>query len=1389
MLAPGVIAAALVAAALITTGIGRAIHSTLERRAVIECQSWLPEVAEGRLGRVQGWLEAGLRDAAVVAASPETFRILSGKGNPQRLAELMNTVAVAHGFHRVRLLAGDGRILAQSGEHRSGGIKPLLSVHGAGGLPSVSLGPDQGVGDVIVFRQAVTRDGQRGIVEIVDHSVGKLSRLMAPPKGSPVRVQTFLIFPHKPAPLVVSDRELSGPLRAAITRLVSKARLRAGKPLFTLITIEGHPWGFAALKPVRGTRWWIATTVGRKWVLSAADARARRLTWLTGSVIAALFALGLAAWRHANVIRLREMARSQARYRAIFEAAPVALLETDLTEVMTAVTSLQEQGISDLGRFFEEHEDETRRVMGLIRILAANESAVGLYGVQSVEELSGVAGYPALGADWTPYSRWLGSLATGEPSFETEISITPLAGEHRTGLVRIQNPTTPDEARHTVISILDITSKKRAEEALEEAEERYRTLFQAAADAIFIHDLDGRIVEVNEVACRMLGYGRKELVGETTDIFFSPEERERSVQRLETLRRDGRITFESRFVARDGRITPVEVNGRLINYGGESVAMSIVRDITQRDAALKEIRFLNQLLEIRSKANRIIVAARSRQELLGKVCETLVEGGGLQLAWVVTPDGPDGSPRMSAVAGPENGFVKKISGLFQRGEGLATLCGEVLRLGKRRVIQDLLGETGEILGIRSAAIESGYRSLAVVPIVHETSVMATLAVCSQTSGVFSKKIVELLEEIGADLGFALQALDMRRALERSEARYRLLFERNLAGVYRTTVDGRMVDCNAAFAKIFGFGSRQEVLQAKVWDLYPAPEVRHRFLETLLREKALVAYEQPLQTKDGKPLWVVLSAALVTDEHGERREIEGTLMDLTDRRRVEEDLEQTAKRLEEAQRIAHVGNWEWDPEKDVSYWSAELYRIAGLEPRPFDAPVTRALKRVHPHDRDLVRRAEASLKAGEDRYAIEYRIMRPDGTHRVVLDQAEVIRDHEGRIVRVFGTVQDLTEYRALEEQLRQAQKVEAIGRLAGGVAHDFNNILQAMMMFTDELGLEHADPRKTAHVVEALKEQLERAAALTRQLLLFSRRETAKPERLDLNEVVSAMAAMLQRLVREDIRFSVVTGEEQVLVTADRSQLEQVVMNLVVNAVDAMPGGGEITVRTVCEDAKPGWGCLQVIDTGRGIPEDIREHIFDPFFTTKEAGQGTGLGLSVVHGIVTAHGGTIDVVSMPGAGTTFTIRLPLATGKAKEPSGAHPPVPEAGRGEHVLLVEDNPAVREGLQDTLETLGYAVTALESAEAAEAYDGDRPDVLLTDQILPGMTGLELAHHLRIRWPGLAIILMSGYSEDEALKGMVSNGQIRFLQKPAPLAQLAGELRAAIDEAKQAMSERSS
>jgi two-component system, cell cycle sensor histidine kinase and response regulator CckA len=379
---------------------------------------------------------------------------------------------------------------------------------------------------------------------------------------------------------------------------------------------------------------------------------------------------------------------------------------------------------------------------------------------------------------------------------------------------------------------------------------------------------------------------------------------------------------------------------------------------------------------------------------------------------------------------------------------------------------------------------------------------------------------------------------------------------------------------------------------------------------------------------------------------------------------------------------------------------------------------------------------------------------------------------------VLVVAQDVTERRRLEDRLRQAQKVEAVGRLAGGVAHDINNLLQALLSAVQLMRLQHSDPAQVMRIIEELETDIQRGASLTRQLLLFSRQEVAKIELVDLNAVLREAIRMLRRLLRENIHFDVTLTTEPLWIESDRGQIEQVLVNLVVNASDAMPDGGLLTLAT---GRANGEGYLEVKDTGYGMDTLVMERIFDPFFTTKGAGKGTGLGLAVVHGIVTGHSGRIEVTSAPGAGSAFRVFLPLQTPpealRERQQLGetAAPPV---GHGERVLVVEDEDGAREGLRGLLEMLGYEVTALVTAEDALALPENAPfDLLLSDLLLPGASGSDLAIKLEDRWPDLQVILMSGYTEDEVVKLVVGAGMVRFLQKPFGIDTLAREVRAAL------------
>ena len=456
--------------------------------------------------------------------------------------------------------------------------------------------------------------------------------------------------------------------------------------------------------------------------------------------------------------------------------------------------------------------------------------------------------------------------------------------------------------------------------------------------------------------------------------------------------------------------------------------------------------------------------------------------------------------------------------------------------------------------------------------------------------------------------------------------------------------------------------------------------------------------------------------------------------------------------------------------------------------PEDVLTSRPLPEfIHPDDRAMVLDRHRKRLEGEDApNGYPFRVITQDGSVKWLEVRAALVR-WNGRpatlnlLTDVNERMQAQEALQRKEEELRQAQKMEAVGQLAGGIAHDFNNLLQAMLSQTQYLGSQPGDPEKVAALARELESEVKRGASLTRQLLLFSRRETVKSEDLDLNEVVRDGTRMLTRLLRANIALTVELIDAALPVTADRGQLQQVLTNLTVNASDAMPDGGTLTIRTGADGDRV-W--LRVEDSGHGIPDAIRDRIFEPFFTTKEAARGSGIGLSVVHGIVTHHGGRVEVESTAGAGTIFTVYLPRA-GSHGLPEAAElaPGLAASGpaTGERILIVEDEDGAREGLRDILTLLGYDVVAVGSGEEAGLLPAEPPfDLLITDLLLPGVSGNDLAPGLKDRWPRLAVILMSGYTEDEAVKRGVSGGNARFLQKPFSMEALAREVRAALDEA---------
>ncbi len=472
----------------------------------------------------------------------------------------------------------------------------------------------------------------------------------------------------------------------------------------------------------------------------------------------------------------------------------------------------------------------------------------------------------------------------------------------------------------------------------------------------------------------------------------------------------------------------------------------------------------------------------------------------------------------------------------------------------------------------------------------------------------------------------------------------------------------------------------------------------------------------------------------------------------------------------------------DPLGRVAYANRAFGEMMGRDRAREAGASVLGLAAANGSDDVLLSEIASSLREGKP-WQGRYETVWDDGSRHMRAGSVTPVRDTAGKIVRLVCVLRDVTREEELEDQLRQGQKMEAVGRLAGGAAHDFNNLLTVISACCQQM-LEHPeDAEETRRSAGMIHDASERAASLIRQLLAFSRQQSLRPERLDVDEVLETLAPMLRRLIGEDVALEVEPGPGVPEIEVDRGQLEQVVVNLCLNARDAMPEGGRIVLATHREtvgegpiDVRPElasgvYARLEVRDDGAGMPLAVRERMFDPFFTTKDVGQGTGLGLSTVYGIVEQSGGGLRVRSSPGGGTEVAVLLPGAAGAAAEASRAEPAAsPRAAsrpaRGETILLVEDEPAILNLVTRLLESAGYRVIAASDGEEALARvneSGEEPELLLSDVIMPKLGGPDLAKRLRERLPGLRTIFMSGYALDHRTGAVRLDPGDRVIQKP--------------------------
>jgi PAS domain S-box-containing protein len=641
---------------------------------------------------------------------------------------------------------------------------------------------------------------------------------------------------------------------------------------------------------------------------------------------------------------------------------------------------------------------------------------------------------------------------------------------------------------------------------------------------------------------------------------------------------------------------------------------------------------------------------------------------------------------------------------------------------------------------------------------------------------------------------------IEEALRSSQARFLELFNDAPVGYHELDKEGHLIEVNKTELEMLGY-TAEEVLGHPVWTLMEEEEVSRK---TLMEKMSGLQppgrqFERTYRKKDGTTLLVLIEDRLVQDSEGKITGIRSTIQDITERKKAEEDVRKNRLMFQDLFDRAPVGYFETDQKgliTRVNRTELELlgYSAEEMLGRPIWDFIT---------ERENVRQHFFGKIFGKIRpdSSYEHCYLKKDGTFLPVSAKDKLLSDEKGKITGMRVTIQDITERKQaeqemslLQEQLRQSQKMEAIGRLAGGIAHDFNNLLTIIKGYSQLLLMEKEADGVSRESLNEIQVAADGAANLTRQLLAFSRRQVLDLRVFDLNTILREINKMLCRLIGEDIELVMRLSEDPGRVKTDLGWMEQVIMNLAVNARDAMPSGGKLTIETANVEldneyarwhvsVEPGlYVMLSVSDTGVGMTREVREQIFEPFFTTKEKGKGTGLGLSTVYGIVKQSGGNVWVYSEPGEGTVFKIYFPQIDEpveilvKKKELKE----VPEGN--ETVLVVEDAESVRKLVVQILRKQGYHVLeATQGQEALLVCDRHRGPIhlVVTDVVMPGMAGPELVGRLRQVRQEIKVIYMSGYTDEPMVRHGVLEGEMDFIQKPFSMESLAHKVRVVLDK----------
>lgn len=896
----------------------------------------------------------------------------------------------------------------------------------------------------------------------------------------------------------------------------------------------------------------------------------------------------------------------------------------------------------------------------------------------------------------------------------------------------------------------DISTQKLSEKEIAEKEQLYRTLFEGAHDAIFTMDRD-RFIDCNHMTLSMFGCSSKEdIIGCHPWEFspeFQPDGRSSNVsaaEKIEAAIRGIPQRFYWKHIKKDGSLFDAEVSLSRIQLKDRILLQAIVRNITEQWQA-------REALNISEKKYRNIVNNA-----------------------------------------PIGFYQSNLDGQFITvNDTLATILGyeSAGELWKMNIGTDIYYNKGD-----RARLIKQYENKAIgkdIEVQWKRKDGSPIWVQINIHTVYDPQgTIQYYD------GFVRDITERKRtedALRASEERYRSLFDQMLDGVYRSTHDGKFVDINPAMAAMFGYDSIEEMMKIDIKrDLYFNPDDRSSHALEVGKEQI---EEYLMRRKDGTPIWVEDHGRYIHDENGTIVYHEGMLRNITERKRSEEALRQSEYWLRESQRVARIGSYDFDIVGDVWKSSTVLDEIFGIGPD--DVRTMKSWSElVHPDDRQEMLLYFVNHVVGQKKpFNKEYRIVRKnDGETRWVWGLGELSIGKDGKPYRMIGTIQDITDRFKLQHQLMQLEKVQSIGTLAGGIAHDFNNILAIILAYTSRLKRGKMDQDQLAESITSINNAVERGAALVRQILTFARKTDVTFAPMDLTDLIHEISSMLRETFPKTITIQEIFKAEIPKVNADKTQIHQALLNLCVNARDAMPNGGTITITatTLSRSAilrrfpnadHDAYVQIAVSDTGTGMDRETKEKIFDPFFTTKEKGKGTGLGLSVAFGVLQTHSGFIDVESELGIGTTFRIYLPALIEQESTTVVVDEEAKEIpGGAETILLVEDEEMLRMIVQSNLAAHGYTViVAGDGKEAVELYRERRTEIalVLTDIGLPVMSGIEEFHQLKKIDPEVKVLVASGYFEPDVRMDLAAAGAIGFIQKPYVMNDMLMKIREVLDE----------